>query len=141
MEYLSGFFARYKFIIKYEALTQTNLIFQQGLSYSKSSGRLLSVDKEILNVDTEDRPYSYTEGSTIQGCNPPNLAEKQGRGNLVQLTFDVTELIESTKLQTPSPFSQTLKVHVPFAIIAAATGQHHLVPSFSAFLTPSRKFL
>ncbi|KAF9072881.1 PIN domain-like protein [Rhodocollybia butyracea] len=105
------------------------------LSYGKASGQLVSVDKEVLPyTDRKGRPLSNTNITTIIGCNPPNLTDKQS-GDLVRVTFDITDLNELTMLEIseiPDALKKSLNVWVPFAIIAAATGQHHLIPSLSA---------
>lgn len=128
---MSESFVRYADpLLNFDYLTCTS---QPLLLYNNVSGRLLAPDKQTLYMDRQGRPFSNTNSTTIQGRNPPNLAKKQA-GDLVQVTFDISDLNELTMLQVPR--SQTLKVFVPFAIIAAATGQHCLVPSFSTYLIP-----
>jgi hypothetical protein len=77
---------------------------------------------------------SNTSIITIIGCNPPDLTDKQ-LGDLVRVKFDITDLNELTMLEVseiPDALKKPLHVWVPFAIIAAATGQHHLIPSLAA---------
>lgn len=104
--------------------------WQPLLLYGKALGRLLAPDSDkhaLFKDGPQDGPYPNTNSTTIIGCNPPNLAQKKP-GDLIRLTFDVTNLNKLTMLHLSG--TNTLNVFVPFTIIAAATGQHNLVPSF-----------
>lgn len=109
------------------------------LVYGKASGRLLAPDSDkcALSKDRNGRPCPNINSTTIMGCNPPNLTQKQP-GDLVRLTFDVTDLDKLTTLCIPG--KSTLNVYMPFVLIAAATGQHNLVPSLRHLLASACKF-
>ncbi|KAE9389533.1 hypothetical protein BT96DRAFT_1003129 [Gymnopus androsaceus JB14] len=82
-------------------------------------------------MDKQGWPFPNVICTTIKSQNPPSLLKKQP-GDLVQIMFDVTNLNELTMLRIPG--FKTLNIFVPFAIIATATGQHHLIPSFLRFI-------
>lgn len=111
-------------------------LFQPFLVYDLASGRLLSPLKqhsEVYPRDTKGRRFAITNATTIKGNNPPNLTRKRA-GDLVRITFDVTEFTELTSLNASQlaleSLPKTLNVFVPFAMIAAATEQHALIPGF-----------
>lgn len=60
------------------------------------------------------------------------LATKQA-GDIVRITFDISDLVDLTLLQVsyPKGLSKQLNVFLPFVIIAAGTGQHHLITSLA----------
>lgn len=106
------------------------------LVYSKANGRLLAADSDKQQfTDRQGRPFPNVIGTTIKSQNPPNLAKKQP-GHRVQIIFDVADLNELTMLRISG--TKTLKVFLPFEIIAAATGQRCLIPSLNITSEPCK---
>lgn len=105
---------------------------QDLLLYNSEGGSLLAPLRYELRRDRSGRSFAMTNKVVILHHNPPNLAMKRP-GDTVRIAFDVSDLIELTLLRVPhsEQLKTTLNVNVPFAIIAAATGQHHLVPDLA----------
>lgn len=120
---------------------------QKYLKYDSLTGHVLAplLQKEFFE-DHQGRPWAITNKTLIKGKNPPKLVVK-GPADVVRLTFDISDFVETTLHYFPFPQGQesevpkTLNVSVLFAIIATATGQHHLLPGFSSLIPCCMYFL